>query len=62
MNRSQGKALLPWLRFIEPKWVHARKAIVEHDGLLSAQQLAERMCAHFGCSDEPPLSLVEEVA
>jgi len=35
---------------------------VEPDGLLSAQQLAERICAHFGCSYEPPLSIVEEVA
>jgi DDE superfamily endonuclease len=52
----------PWLNPIEPKWVHAKKAIVEPDGLLSAQQLAERICAHFGCSYEPPLSIVEEVA
>src|SRR5712692_9454984 len=52
----------PWLNPIEPKWVHAKKAIVEPDGLLSAQQLAERICAHFGCSYESPLSIVEEVA
>jgi len=45
----------PWLNPIEPKWVHAKKAVVEPDGLLSAQQLAERICAHFGCSYEPPL-------
>ena len=37
----------PWLNPIEPKWVHAKKAIVEPDALLSAQQLAERICAHF---------------
>jgi hypothetical protein len=52
----------PWLNPIEPKWVHAKKAIVEPDGLLSAQQLAECICAHFGCSYESPLSIVEEVA
>jgi transposase len=52
----------PWLTPIEPKWVQAKKAIVEPDRLLSAQQLAERICAHFGCSYEPPLSSVEEVA
>ena len=45
----------PWLNPIESKWVHAKKAVVEPDGLLSAQQLAKRMCAHFGCSSEPPL-------
>jgi ATP-dependent Zn protease len=36
--------------------------LTELDGLLSAQLLAERICAHFGCSYEPPLSIVEEVA
>jgi DDE superfamily endonuclease len=45
----------PWLNPIAPKWVHAKKAVVEPDGLLSAQQLAERICTHFGCSYEPPL-------
>jgi len=52
----------PWLNPIEPKWVHAKKAIVEPDGVLSAKLLAERVCAHFGCSYEPLLSIVEEVA
>jgi transposase len=52
----------PWLNPIEPKWVHAKKALVEPNGLLSAQQLADRICAHFGCSYEPPLSIVEEGA
>ncbi|MDQ6661642.1 MAG: transposase [Chloroflexota bacterium] len=52
----------PWLNPIEPRWVHAKKAIVEPDGLLSAQQLAERICAHFACSYEPHLALVEEVS
>lgn len=45
----------PWLHPIEPKWVHAKKAVVEPGGLLSAKLLAERICAHFGCSYEPPL-------
>ena len=52
----------PWLNPIEPKWVHAKKAIVEPDGVLSAKQLAERICAHFRCSYEPHLALVEKVA
>ncbi len=67
---SQGVRILPfflptkspWLNPIEPKWVHAKKAVVEPDGLLSAQQLAERICAHFGCSYEPHLAIVEKVA
>jgi transposase len=45
----------PWLNPIEPKWVHAKKAVVQPLGLLSAKLLAERICAHFGCSSEPPL-------
>jgi transposase len=52
----------PWLNPIEPKWVHAKKTVVEPDGLLSAKQLAERICAHFGCSYEPHLAIVEKVA
>jgi transposase len=52
----------PWLNPIEPKWVHARKAVVEPNGRLSAKELAERICAHFGCSYEPPLAIVEEVS
>jgi hypothetical protein len=35
---------------------------MELDGLLSARQLAERICAYFGCSYEPHLALSEEVA
>src|SRR5947209_4551997 len=36
----------PWLNPIEPKWVHGKKAIVEPKSLLTAQQLAERICSH----------------
>ncbi len=52
----------PWLNPIEPKWVHGKRAVVEPDGLLSAQQLAERVCSHFGCSYEPHLVIPEKVA
>ncbi len=52
----------PWLNPIEPKWVHGKRAVVETDGLLSAQQLAERICAYFGCSCEPHLSLLAKGA
>jgi hypothetical protein len=36
--------------------------VVEHDELLTAQQLAERVCAYFGCSYEPHLVIPEKVA
>jgi len=52
----------PWLNPIEPKWVHGKRAIVEPDGLLSAQQLAQRVCSYFGCSYEPHLSIPEKAA
>jgi len=52
----------PWLNPIEPKWVPASRNVVELDGLLSARQLAERICAYFGCSYEPHLVLSEQVA
>lgn len=47
----------PWLNPIEPKWVHSKRAIVEPTRVLSAQEVAERVCAYQGCPHEPHLSL-----
>jgi transposase len=33
----------PWLNPIEPKWVHGKRAIVEPDRLLSAQEIVQRV-------------------
>jgi len=52
----------PWLNRIEPHWVHGKRNVVEPAGLLTAQQLADRVCAHFGCSHEPHLAVTEKVA
>ena len=52
----------PWLNPIEPKWVHGKRAIVEPSGLLSARQLAERVCSHFGCPYDSHLVVSEKVA
>lgn len=52
----------PWLNPIEPKWVHGKRAVVEPNGLLSAKQLAERICAYYRCSYETHLSLPEKVS
>jgi transposase len=46
----------PWLNPIEPKWLHGKRAIVEPARILSADELAERVCTHFGCAHEPHLS------
>ena len=51
----------PWLNPIEPKWVHAKRRVVEPDRTLSAQELADRICATFGCDYEEHLSIPEEV-
>ncbi len=39
----------PWLNAIEPKWIHAKRAIVEPESKLTAQQLKTRVCDYFGC-------------
>jgi len=39
----------PWPNAIVPKWVHAKRKVVEPDGLLGAYELAKRVCRVFGC-------------
>ncbi len=46
----------PWLNAIEPKWVHAKRAIVEPERKLTAQELKTRVCEYFGCSLLEPLA------
>jgi len=52
----------PWLNPIEPKWVHGKRKVVEPDRLLPARELAERVCAVFGCPYEPHLVIPKLVA
>ncbi|MBT7599788.1 MAG: hypothetical protein HN560_01785 [Anaerolineae bacterium] len=42
----------PWLNPIEPRWVHAKRKVVEPEKKLSAQELSRRVCAVF---DQPVL-------
>ena len=51
----------PWLNAIEPKWVHGKRAVVEPARPLSAQELADRVCAYFPGYD-PPLAQVAALA
>ena len=46
----------PWLNPIEPKWVHGKRAVVEPDRKLTADELRQRVCDYFGCTVEPPLA------
>ena len=52
----------PWLNPIEPKWVHGKRAIVEPARLLTAQEVAERVCGSFGCDHETHLSIPDQAA
>ena len=38
----------PWLNPIEPRWVHAKRAICEPNGNLSVEETKRRLSAHFG--------------
>lgn len=51
----------PWLNPIEPKWRHGKRKVVEPDRLLSAHELAERVCEVFDCPHHEHLSVTEEV-
>jgi transposase len=52
----------PWLNPIEPKWLHAKGRVVEAEGLLSSQQLAQRVCDTFGTAYQAHLAIPEIVA
>jgi hypothetical protein len=45
----------PWLNPIEPKWLHSKKRVVEPARLLTADELAQRVCATLGCPHHPHL-------
>jgi transposase len=52
----------PWLNPIEAQWVHGKRRIIEPARLLTAEEIAERVCTTFGCVLEPHLTLHEEVS
>lgn len=52
----------PWLNPIEPHWIHGKRRVVEPDGLLTAQELIDRVWAHFGCSHKEHLAIPENVS
>jgi hypothetical protein len=60
--RCQLPKQSPWLNPIEPKWVHGKRRVVEADGLLTAHELAERVCETFACPHYEHLSIPEKVA
>jgi transposase len=52
----------PWLNSIEPNWVHGKRKVVEPEGLLTAHELAERVCGAFDCPHYEHLSIPENAA
>jgi hypothetical protein len=46
----------PWLNAIEPKWVHGKRAIVEPDRPLTADEVMERVCGYYGCERLDPIA------
>jgi transposase len=51
----------PWLNPIEPHWLHGKRRVAEAARRLSADELAERICASFGCAHEEHLFIPENV-
>jgi len=51
----------PWLNRIEPCWAHAKRCVYEADGLLTSEELADRVCARFYCHHEPHLAVPDKV-
>lgn len=45
----------PWLNPIEPKWVHGKRAIIEPERKLTAQEVKDRVHEYYGCEQVEPL-------
>ena len=52
----------PWLNPIEPKWLHAKRRIVEPDRVLTLAEIEERVCQVLRCPPTEHLSLSNHVA
>lgn len=47
----------PWLNPIEPRWMHAKRNILEPERTLGVDEMAQRVCDHFQCTHELRLSV-----
>ena len=50
----------PWLNPIEPKWLHAKRRVIEPARVLSTAELESRVYAALDCQPEPPLIMPEQ--
>jgi transposase len=68
-RRGQGVLLAPyplpskspWLNPIEPKWLHAKRRIVEPERVLSLAEIEDRVCQTLQCPQHAHLSLSNDV-
>ena len=56
ISRCQLPTKSPWLNRIEPHWMHGKRAVVEPQRKLTAQELVGRVCGSYGCEELPHLS------
>ncbi len=47
---------------LEPKWLHGKRAVVEPDRLLLAQEVVDRVYAYYGCAHAPHLVQSQKAA
>lgn len=52
----------PWLNPIEPRWVHAKRKVMEPERKLSVKELSQRVCEVFDQTDLPWISNDKDVA
>jgi len=52
----------PWLDRIEPSWVHGKRRVTEPARLLSAADLAQRVCSAFNVPRFEQLTITNDVA
>ena len=45
----------------EAKWIHTKRKVIEADRLLSAAELAARVCAALACPYEPHLTAHDDL-
>jgi transposase len=52
----------PWLNPIEPKWRHTKRRVLEPSRLLTARELATRVCTALGCAYHNHIPIPEKAA
>lgn len=52
----------PWLNPIEPKWIHGKRAVLEPERVLAADELEARVYAYYGCTPDSHLVIPNKAA